>query len=338
MAVRIEPGITGLPTHRPRVLHPRLRRPRAGAIGTLAGRGRGRYAVSFPRWLYNGYRMANAGDLAAAIAFNSLVALVPIVLLLVSVAGLFLRDSALLIEAVHASVWAFTPRQAHEAIETILAARRNTGWYGAISLIGFAWIGTNLVSCLARSMNRVYGVSNRRFVHQRFRDFFVILVFAIFFVLAAVAAMVPTLFVSREVDSFFARWKLATAQYQIISYMVSLLAAICLFLVLYRIIPNAHQRLRDVWPGTLTAAILFVIMAQVFPIYLREFGTIGKYSTAFGFVSLLVAWFYLLAHVVLFGTYVNATYQRQCRTVGKVAGRDLPGCERDGHDVLAEQT
>lgn len=260
--------------------------------------------------MYRGYCMANAGDLAAAVAFNAMVSLVPTVLLLFSIAGLILRNDDVLVPALHASVWAFTPERTHTAIDAILEAREHTGWYGGLSLIGFAWMGSNFVSCLARSMNRIYGVRNRRFVHQRPRDFFVVLLFAIFFLVAAIAATVPTLFVESNVGAFFERYRIATGEGQAISYAVSLLGAVGLFLTLYRILPNANQHLRDVWVGTLTAALLFIILAQVFPIYFRVFGSIDRYDAAFGFVSLLVVWFYLLAHVLLFGTYVNATYQR----------------------------
>jgi len=277
--------------------------------------------------MYRGYMTANAGDLASAVAFNALVALVPIALLLVSIAGVILRNDTVLIQAVQASVWAFTPEKTHGAIQTILEARRNIGWYSALSLVGFAWIGTNFVSCLARSMNRVYGVRNRRFVHQRGRDFVVIIVFAVLFLLAAVAAMVPTFFVNEQANFFFDRWRLARAEYQVLSYGLSLLAAMLLFLVLYRIVPNAGQRLRDVWPGTLTASMLFVIMVQVFPIYFRIFGS-GNVESLFGLGSLLIGWFYLLAHVLLFGAYVNATYRGHCRMGAGLGGRSLPGCER----------
>jgi membrane protein len=328
MVVRLDRQIAGRLPSQPRIANPRLRQPRVGYPGVGAVRRRGQDAVALPRWMYRGYTASNAGDLAAAVAFNALIALVPTVLLLFSIAGLILRDDSVLIEAVHASVWAFTPEKAHEAIAAILEARRNTGLYGAISLIGFAWIGSNFVSCLARSMNRVYGVRNRRFVHQRLRDFVVIMLFAVFFLLAAVAAIIPTFFVYQDVNEFFERTKLASGGYQILSYGVSLASAVALFFVLYRIVPNAGQRLRDVWPGTLTAAVLFVAMAQVFPIYFRVFGSIERYGSAFGFVSLLVAWFYLLAHVVLFGTYVNATYQARCRSGAGLGGRSLPGCPR----------
>ncbi len=325
MVVRLDRQIAGRLPSQPRIANPRLRRPRVGYPGVGAVRRRGRDAVALPRWMYRGYTAANAGDLAAAVAFNALIALVPTVLLLFSIAGLILRDDSVLIEAVHASVWAFTPEKAHEAIAAILEARRNTGLYGAISLIGFAWIGSNFVSCLARSMNKIYAVPNRRFVHQRPRDFAVVVVFAVLALLAAGAAIVPSLFVGRDLDFFFRAWALASARIQILSYALSIAAATALFLVLYRVVPNAGQKLRDVWPGSLTAALLFVLLVQAFPIYVRVIGGVNRYGQAFALVSLLVAWFYVLAHVLLFGTHVNATYQRHRRRARALhAARSCP--------------
>jgi uncharacterized BrkB/YihY/UPF0761 family membrane protein len=50
-------------------------------------------------------------------------------------------------------------------------------------------------------------------------------------------------------------------------------------------------------------------------------GGANRYGAAFGLLTLLVAWFYLLAHVLLFGTYVNATYQRYRRDAELRRGR-----------------
>ena len=296
--------------------------------GRRLGRGP-RAAVAVPVWMVRGYRAANASDLAAAVAFNALVALVPTLLLVFAVAGLLLRDEDVLLEAIHAAVRLFTPQGAHQAIDAALTARRYGGWAGAASLIGFAWIGTGFVGCLARSMNRVYGAPDRSFGHQRARDFALILGFAGFFLPAVGAATAPTLFVGRRPNAFFETWGIASGRYQAAGYGVSLLAAVALFLVLYRVVPNAGQRVPDVWPGALAAAVLFVGLAQAFPLYFRVFGTVGGYGTAFGFVSLLVGWFYFFAHVLLFGAYVNATHQRR-RAGGKGGDGGRPAPAADG--------
>lgn len=267
-----------------------------------------RAAREVPAWMIRGYLHANASDLAAAVAFNALIALVPTLLLLAAVVGFILHNEQILDRAVNAVLWSRPPVATADALRAIVDVRRNSSWFGLISLLGFAWVGTNFVSCIARSMNRVYGVPNRRFVHERTRDFGVIVGFAALLLLAALGLTIPTLLVNRRLDIYFEAWTILSWPVQAASYGVGFLAAIALFLLLYRVVPNAGQRLRDVWPGTVTAAVLFVLLSQVFPLYLRYFNLVSRYGKVLGFGLVLIVWFYSLAHVLLFGTYVNATY------------------------------
>ena len=332
MAVRLGPNVAGRPTA-PRVVRRRLVSRRFGrrtiAPAAQVARQAPKAALVIPLWMIRGYQTANASDLAAAVAYHALVALIPIFLLLVTVGGLVLQVDRLLINFIYALLWALPQDQAREALDATLSARRHSGWFAALSAIGFAWVGTSFVSSLARCMNRVYGVPNRRFVHQRPRDFLVIILFAALFLLASLAATIPTLFVGQDLNILFQQWAIAAGKIQALSYALALLAAFGLFYLIYRVVPNAGQRWRDVWPGTLTAAVLFVALLQVFPLYLRLVGGVNRYGQFFGFIPLIVAWFYLLAHVLLFGTYVNATFQQHCRQRRGIAGHSLPGCERE---------
>src|SRR6478672_12256273 len=61
--------------------------------------------LAVPGWMIRGYQQANAGDLAAALAFNALVALVPTMFLLISIAGLFLKVNQVLVVPMYASFW-----------------------------------------------------------------------------------------------------------------------------------------------------------------------------------------------------------------------------------------
>ncbi len=267
-------------------------------------------------WGYRGYRQANAGDLASSIAFNALIALVPTFLLCLAVAGLFLQNDEILDTALYTSFWGLPPESSGDAFGAILAARRNTSWLGALGLVGFAWSGAGFVSCLARSMNRVYGGPGCGYMCERRRGFFVVLAFAALFVRALLSATVPTLFVGRDLPFYLEEWVLAAGRAQLLGYGLAVLATVALFGMLYRVVPNAGQRLGDVWPGILTASALFVGIAQAFPVYVRLVGGANRYGAVFGFVSLLVVWLLALAHVLLFGTHVNATYRRWRRQRG----------------------
>jgi len=298
-------------------------------------------AGAIPRWLWRGYHQVNAGDLAAAIAYHALVALVPSFLMLVSIGGYLLnRDDAVLRTALNAAFWALPSDNAREALEALLQARDNHGWLGVASIIAFVWVGTGFVTSLARGMNRVYQVPNRHYVFQRSRSFVVVVAFAILFQLATLAAILPTFVMGREFVTYFQPWILKTGSGRILSYGVAMTAAMCLFLMLYWALPNAGQRFKDVWPGTLTAGVMFLGIVQIFPLYIRLFSHFNRTATVFGFVSILVFWFYLLAHVLLFGTYINATWQchrRRAHVLPKCPSI-LPAAENDSSDRVQNGT
>jgi membrane protein len=270
-----------------------------------------RTMLSIPRWMYRGYNEKNAGDLAAAVAYHALVALVPMFLLLVTIAGIFLQSDTVLAQATDAIDTVFpSGGAAAEAFTDALDARNNSGLLGLFSFLGFAWAGTGFVSSLARSMNRVYGVRNASYVNEKQRGFIVILIFAIFFLISASSSIATTFFVSQDLPEVFEEWWLATGQNQLVGYLIAYVSALILFLVIYRIVPNAGQRMLDVWPGAIVAALLFSITTQAFPIYIRLLGGANRYGVALGLVSLIVAAVYILAHIMLFGAYINATWQR----------------------------
>ncbi|HYH11077.1 MAG TPA: YihY/virulence factor BrkB family protein [Thermomicrobiales bacterium] len=300
-----------------------LRPPESLSRARPGHREAGRLLGRVVRWAIRGYQQANATDLASAIAFQALVAVVPMFLLLISIAGLFLQDGKVLEEAILTIAWVLPPDASQDAFTAAFEARRNSGLFGALSLLGFAWVGTGFVSAMARSMNRVYGVRNAGYLKEKQRGFIVILLFALFFTISASASIVTTFFVGdrERLPLVFQRWFLADSQVQMLVYVISAFSAFALFMTVYRLVPNAKQRLLDVWPGAVVSSILFLIVTQAFPIYLRIVGGSNRYGVALGLLSLMVAAFYAIAHVILFGTYINATWQRQRRSRGRARQR-----------------
>lgn len=262
-------------------------------------------------WPVRGFRETEAGNLAAIIAFNALIAVVPTVLLLVSLAGLLLRRDDTLVLAARVSYWGLPAADARDAFNAALDARRNTGRLGLVSLVGFLWVGSGFVNALSHCLNCVYGAGDCGFICSRRRGFFVVILFAILFSAAVVAATLPTLFIGRDLNAYFQTWSLAATWGQVVGYLLAFLMATLLFLVLYRVVPTAGQHTRDVIPGALIGGVLFVLLGQAFPLYLRLAGNTNRYGAAFGLISLMVTWFAALAHILLFGCYVNASRRRQ---------------------------
>jgi membrane protein len=83
-------------------------------------------------------------------------------------------------------------------------------------------------------------------------------------------------------------------------------SAVLMFLALYTVVPNCRLTPRDVWPGAVLAGVLFVLLSQLFPLYLWLFG--GSYAVyqALGLSLLLMTWFHFLAMILVVGAELNA--------------------------------
>jgi membrane protein len=266
-----------------------------------------RHASAFRR-----YFSIRTNDLAAIIAFNGLIAVVPMFLLVVAIAGVLLRDDELFRDFRKTVISIFPSQNARDALNDASASRQNVGWFGLLSLIGFTWIGSSFVATVTRTINNLYDVRGSPFVRSRIRAVVVIVGFSILLMIVVLAGTLPTLFINAEVPRIFADVKslfLFQAIGQIVSYALSLVFAFLLFLIAYRYLPAVRQRWRDVVPGALVASLGLVLLTQVFPIYVRIYQSLPSSSSigaAFVFVSILVTWSYLLAHVLLIGAWLNA--------------------------------
>lgn len=268
--------------------------------------------LRFPRWLMRGFRRNNAGDLAAAIAYHSLIAMVPIFFLLVGVTGLFLQSPRVISQAERLIATVFPEGSGSvDAFRQAVESRQNSGILTLASFVVFSWAGTGLISSMARGMNRIYNVRNATFVTEKQRGFTVIMLFLLFFTLSVLASVLPTLLILVDLPELLDNVFLTSRFSRILAYATAFTLTMALFFVIFRIVPNARQKAADVWPGTVVAAALFSITVQVFPFYIGLVGGVNRYGPLLGLVSLIVVALYLLAHTFLFGAYINAGWQRR---------------------------
>ena len=255
------------------------------------------------------YRRINGGDLAAMIAFNALAALAPMLLLLVAFGGLVLQDQARM-DTVSQHITDWLPAgQAREAAGALIGARERTTQLGGLALLGLLWIGTSFTTTLARAMDRIYGVPGRNFVHNRLLAFFVVIIFTLFLILSSITAATAS-FVNRStfrarLDGYLPPGSLTT----VTTLAVSFVTGAIMLTVVHRLLPNANQRMKHVWPGILLGALGVVALAQLFPIYLRLTQNVNRYGAVFGVIWLLLTYILLMAQILVFSTMLNAWWR-----------------------------
>lgn len=254
------------------------------------------------------YGRNQAEDYAVLIAFSALFSIFPLIGALLTLLGLLLRDEQKLAELVETMNRLF-PAQLADLLGFLQETKQITGLLGIVSLVGLLWSASNLFGAMSRAFNHFYGVEDRGFIRQRLMAFGMIFVFLglVFVSVAAAGAATFLLGFSAE-RSPIAIPGLGLLQ-SLLGWGVSLASAFLLFLAVFRIVPNAPLSFGMVWRGALLAAVLFALINQFFPLYLKFFGGgFAAYKTL-GLFLLLMTWFYFLARILVLGSELNAFLQ-----------------------------
>ena len=81
--------------------------------------------------------------------------------------------------------------------------------------------------------------------------------------------------------------------------------------MIFKILPNAQTRWRDVWVGAVLTAILFLAGKWALGIYLGSGTAASAYGAASSLITLLL-WVYYSSQILLFGAEFTQVYARTC--------------------------
>ena len=92
-----------------------------------------------------------------------------------------------------------------------------------------------------------------------------------------------------------------------VNFVVSYLLTAALLALIYRFMPDAHIRWRDVIVGALVTALLFVVGKFLIGLYIAKSALASGFGAA-GSLAVLLAWVYYSAQIFLFGAEFTWAY------------------------------
>ncbi len=248
---------------------------------------------------------SNITGLAAMVAYNVLLAVIPVALL-----GLFIAGQVLSSPAVQHSVLrdlrevfpGATERTLTSLLDEITDSTTRTGVF---ALIACLWFGSSFWGSLDTAFSRIYDCRSRTWFEQKRFGFAMVVVVLVFMVATVAVPTAQSILKSSEAALPFDLAKVAEFVYAI-SLAVGLLALFGCLALIYSRVPNRPVPWRAVWPGALGATIAIGIIDYAFPVYLSNISTIARFGTTVVFVVITLGWFYALALILLGGAVVNA--------------------------------
>src|ERR671933_1982592 len=251
-----------------------------------------------------------ATNLGQVLAWGTLSTLLPLVLGILSLAGLVLRDSQQ-VDRIYQTLVAVVPQQAAGPLTTALESIRQKAGAGVgiVGLVLLLFNGSSFFANMASVFDQVFHVEDRNFLMQRLVSIGMLIITTVLIVVSTVAVGVGSL-----VDAVPFLLPVGPVLGKVVSWSVSIVSVVLLFVLIYRILPNKPQTWGQSLPGALLATVLLFVISQVFPLYVALFPPNQAYA-AFGIFLVFAFFLYMLGMIFVLGAELNAFLQEPARSV-----------------------
>ncbi len=257
----------------------------------------------------------NSFRLAGALAFNAIFSIPPLLIILIRVAGAFFGEKAVSGELAGQISKAVGP-EAAEQVETIIKNTEVSGAGGMALWIGIGTLifaSTTFFATLQESLNSVWNLKVKpksgilQMIKVRLSSFGIVLSIALLLLMsliisAAVAVLSDFLTsIIPDIGIFFII---------LVNFLLSLAIVTVLFALIYKFLPDATIRWKDVWIGAIVTALLFGLGKFLIGWYIGTSDPGSAYGAA-GAVILILIWIYYSSLIVFFGAEFTQQYACQ---------------------------
>ena len=263
-------------------------------------------------WIEDG-----APQLGAALAYYSVFSLAPMVLLLISVVGVLFHDDP-------AGAWSkiteqmsyFLDKSAVEMVQQIAREVSTPAKSALGGAIGFALAlfgASGVFGQLQSALNVIWGVKAKPgggmwgFIRSRFLSFALLAGIGFLLLISLVIEAVIKAFSHYLQSVLPGALTIIIPIYLVFDFVI----VSAVFGMIFKVLPNAKTRWRDVWVGAVLTAILFLVGKWALGIYLGSGTAASAYGAASSLITLLL-WIYYSSQILLFGAEFTQVYAHEC--------------------------
>ena len=248
----------------------------------------------------------DAPGLAAEIAYNGALTLLPFLLLVASL-PVVLEDVFAIPELpAHVAGQAdrfFTAALAAivgSVLDEVSRSRGTTAFFAG--LLGTIWSGMSTMSSIRKALNRIYGFDDR--TPYLLRKLYQAALAAVTAALA-LAAFLALLIGPNLIEPLLGPLTRPTL---VVGAAALILGAVAL---VYWLAPAAENSFRWITPGALLFAITWLIFSLGFSVYVSAFSAVNRFYGSLGVMIIILVWLYGSSFALLLGAAVNAEAGRR---------------------------
>jgi len=261
---------------------------------------------------FSGFSQDNVTKLGGSLAYYTIFSMGPLLVVIISLCGIFLGR-----EAAEGSIFTqlsgFVGHDAALQLQQIIknASINGKGHIAAIIGIITLLIGaTTVFSDMQDSINRIWGLKPKpqkgwlRMLQNRFLSFSIIISLGFL--------LLVSLGISALIEGLSNRLKAAypdvtVVVFYIINLLLTLFISALIFAVIFRVLPDAKIRWKDVLTGAITTAILFMLGKFGISFYISK-SKVGSTYGAAGSLVILLLWVYYSSIILYFGAEFTKSY------------------------------
>jgi membrane protein len=248
----------------------------------------------------------NVTRLGAALAFYTTIAVAPLLVLAIAVAGFFFEETEAR-EKVIGEIASLAGSHAGKAIESVQAvqppgetpAGTTTTAIGIATLLFGAFGVFHHLQDALNSIWRVKPPATKgwwNFIRPRLFSFATVIGTG-FLLLVSLVASAALSWLSGQA---LARFQLPTLALQTVNNLISFGMLTFLFAMIFKLLPDTTVRWRNVWLGAVVTALLFTVGKSLLGLYLGRANVASGYGAARSLIVLLL-WCYYAAQIVFLG-------------------------------------
>ena len=258
---------------------------------------------------------ANSLRMAAALAFNAIFSIPPILIILIQIATFFLGDKAVSGELAD-KIGKVVGQDAAESIETIIknaSMAESTGLALWIGIGTTVFAATTFFSTLQESLNSIWNLKvkpSSGLIHMakvRASSFGIILSLALLMLISLVisaAISVLSGYITEMVPG------ISVGVIKLIDFIFSVIIISLLFGLIFKYLPDAYIRWKDTLIGAFITSLLFVIGKFLIGFYIETSDPGSAYGAA-GSIIVMLVWIYYSSMIVFYGAEFTQQYARK---------------------------
>ncbi|PJJ85066.1 YihY/virulence factor BrkB family protein [Mucilaginibacter auburnensis] len=269
-------------------------------------------AITILKAAFSGFSNDMAMKFSASLAYYTVFSLAPLLLLVISLAGVFLGREAIQGE-LFKEINGFVGNDAAKQIQDMIARLELTGKSTLSIIIGSITLvigATTVFGEIQESINIIWQVKAKpkkawlKLLKDRLLSGSLILSLGFL--------LLVSLVVNGALDALSGKLKtylpdITVVVFYIINIAISFIVITILFAVIFKVLPDAKIAWKDVRSGAIFTALLFMLGRLVIGIYVASSANSSTYGAAGSLIAILL-WVYYTAAILYFGAEFTKAY------------------------------